>query len=466
MKKSIYIKLAIAFMLVAVLTSGMIALFIRITSADRLYRLVLDQQSTSLEQSAANYYITSGTWDGINQVWYEFQRRTDGPSFTTSDNRPPGNLPAEFEHRNLFGLVDANGVVVVPIDPYTQAGTVISSSELDSGTPIMVNGTRVGTILTVKRLPLYNPAETLFLQRTNQGLIYAMLGALGVALVLGLLFARSFARPLQELTRAARNMAHGELEQKVMVTSKDEIGQLALAFNQMSTEVASANQQRRQMTADIAHDLRTPLTVIAGYVESMRDGVLKPTPERLTVIYTEIERLQQMVNDLRMLSQADAGDLHLNRQPVAPNQLLERATGLFQHHADRQQVQLAIQVDQGLPDILVDDSRMMQVLDNLISNALHYTPEGGRITLGGQAKDGKVELTVEDTGSGIPEEEIPLIFNRFHRVEKSRHAESGESGLGLAIVKALVEANGGQVWAESLEGHGTTMHLSFPAESK
>jgi signal transduction histidine kinase len=286
-----------------------------------------------------------------------------------------------------------------------------------------------------------------------------------VALVLGLLFARSFARPLQELTKAARAMAHGELEQKVKVSSQDEIGQLALAFNQMSQEVASANQQRRQLTADIAHDLRTPLTVIAGYVESMRDGILKPTPERLTVIYTEIERLQQMVNDLRMLTQADAGELHLRLQPVAPHQLLERASELFQHHAERQNVQLALEIEENLPEIQVDESRLMQVMDNLISNALHYTPEGGRITLGAHKKDLTVELTIRDTGSGIPSEEIPLIFNRFHRVEKSRHAESGESGLGLAIVKALVEANGGQVWAESEEGKGTTMHMAFPIVS-
>ena len=373
------------------------------------------------------------------------------------------NSPRDvFEHRSLFGLADANGTVIVPIGPYNQIGVQLSNRQLRSGKPVIVNEIQVGTILTADRLSGYNPAETLFLQRTNQGLLYAMLGALGVALVLGLLFARSFARPLQELTRAARNMARGELEQQVKITSQDEIGELALAFNQMSQEVASANQQRRQMTADIAHDLRTPLTVIAGYVESMRDGVLKPTPERLTVIYTEIERLQQMVTDLRMLSQADAGELHLNPQPITPRLLLERAAELFQHHADQQNVQLAVQTEGDVPEITVDDSRMMQVMDNLISNALHYTPEGGKITLGARKREKTVELTVQDTGSGIPAEEIPLIFNRFHRVEKSRHAEEGESGLGLAIVKALVEANGGQVWAESEEGKSTTMHMTFP----
>jgi signal transduction histidine kinase len=465
MKKSIYIKLALAFMLVAFITSGLIAIFIRITSADRLFKLVVDQQSDTMEQGAANYYSEVGSWDGINLVWNQIQPQGGVMIINTNGGIPPDGPPEGFGHRSLFGLADANGKVIVPIGPYNQIGVQLSNQQLKSGTPVIVNEIKVGTILMADRFSGYNPAETLFLQRTNQGLLYAMLGALGVALVLGLLFARSFARPLQELTKAARGMAHGELEQKVKVTSSDEIGQLAQAFNQMSQEVASANQQRRQMTADIAHDLRTPLTVIAGYVESMRDGILKPTPERLTVIYTEIERLQQMVTDLRMLSQADAGELHLNPQPVAPRLLLERAAELFQHHSERQNVQLELKIEENLPEIQVDESRLMQVMDNLISNALHYTPEGGRIILGAKKKEHTVELTIQDTGSGIPAEDIPLIFNRFHRVEKSRHAESGESGLGLAIVKALVEANGGQVWAESEEGKGTTMHIAFPTVS-
>lgn len=461
MKRSIYLKLTLAFMLVAFITSGLIAVFIRITSADRLFRLVVEQQSASMEQGLASYYSTVGSWAGVDMVWNQIQRQVDQPAIA-NNNLPPEEPHGDFGRRNLFGLADANGVVIIPVDPYNQAGVQLSASQLKSGTPVLVNNVQVGTLLTVNRLTGYNPAETMFLQRTNQGLMIALGGALVLAMLLGLLFARSFARPLQALTRAARKIAQGELEQEVRVTSSDEIGQLAAAFNQMSREVSTANQLRRQMTADIAHDLRTPLTVIAGYVESMRDGVLQPTPQRLDLIYSEIERLQNLVNDLRMLSQADAGELPLNPQAINPRALLERAAALFQNHAARQKISLTVDVRGMLPDVHVDESRMMQVLDNLISNALHYTPEGGTITLGGRQKDGKVELTVQDTGSGIPQEELGLIFNRFHRVDPSRHADSGESGLGLAIVKALVEAHGGQVWAESVLGQGTTMHISLP----
>jgi signal transduction histidine kinase len=276
------------------------------------------------------------------------------------------------------------------------------------------------------------------------------------------MLASRLTRPLQALTEAARAMAQGKMDQQVKVQGNDEIGQLAGAFNQMSAEVTRANQQRRQMTADIAHDLRTPLTVIAGYVESMRDGVLQPTEKRYEVIYSEIERLQSLVDDLRMLSQADAGELRLNPQNVAPGALLKHAAELFQHHAERQGVQLAVDIQPGLPEMRADEARMMQVLDNLMSNALRYTPEGGQITLSAQANaGGGVELAVADTGSGIDPEQLALIFERFHRADTSRHTDTGESGLGLAIVRALVEAHGGSVWAESQPGAGTKIRMLF-----
>ncbi len=286
--------------------------------------------------------------------------------------------------------------------------------------------------------------------------------ALLVALVIGYLLTRTLTRPLKALTSAAQNIASGQLEQQVEVKSKDEIGQLADSFNRMSQEVVRVNQMRRQMTADIAHDLRTPLTVIAGYIESMRDGVLKVTPERLDLIYSEIERLQILVGDLRMLSQADSGELPLHIQKLSPRYLLKRATELFQHHADQQKVTLRMKAAEDLPKISVDEDRMMQVLDNLVSNALRYTPSGGRITLAAQKRDQEVEITIQDNGSGIPSAELPQIFDRFHRADKSRHSENGESGLGLAIVKALVESHHGRVWADSTPGKGTTIHIALP----
>jgi signal transduction histidine kinase len=279
---------------------------------------------------------------------------------------------------------------------------------------------------------------------------------------MGAVLASTLIRPLQALTSAAHKIAAGQLEQQVPVTSSDEIGELAGAFNRMSQQVSGANRLRKQMTADIAHDLRTPLTVIAGYIESMRDGVLQPTPERLVIIYQEIEGLQNLVSDLRMLSQVDAGELPLHKQTVVVPDLLEHAAAPFRHQAEKQAVELVITVEENLPQLQLDEARMMQIYGNLLSNALRYTPAGGQIHLAAHRLGAGVVLSVSDTGLGIAEEELPFIFDRFHRVDKSRHTDAGETGLGLAIVKALVEAQGGSVHARSRQGDGAVIEMIFP----
>jgi signal transduction histidine kinase len=464
MLKSLYWKLTLAFMLVAFTTAALVALFIRLTSANRLMQLVIDQQRSSLQQTLQSYYASQGSWEGVAQNWSQIQSLLlPTPVSPPPDHPPQNNHPPDGQDRkNFLGLADAQGVVIVSVDPNYPAGSSLPAALLQAGTPVNVDGQQVGTILTANEPPGFNPQEAQFLQRTNEALIFAMLGALLVALAIGILLARTLTHPLQALTLAAQSITQGQLEQEVKVGANDEIGQLATAFNRMSQEVARVNQLRRQMTADIAHDLRTPLTVISGYVESMRDGDLKPTPERFALIYSEIERLQNLVGDLRMLSMADAGELSLNPQSLSPKNLLERAAALFRHQAEGQQVAIQIKASNDLPSIRVDEARMIQVLGNLISNALRYSFPGGTITLAAQSSGDDVEIRVEDTGVGVPEEELPYIFNRFHRGDKSRHTETGETGLGLAIVKALVEAHGGGVTAESRQGEGTVIRLVFP----
>ncbi len=466
MLKSLTWKLTLAFMLVAFTTAALVALFIRLTSADRLMQFVIEQQRSSLEQALSDYYAANGSWDGVDQNWQQLQpRNSPGQAAPPSDRISPDNPPpSDHERRNLFGLADAQGTVIVQIDPGYPSGTQLPADVLKAGTPVMADEKQVGTILMARQPLGFNPQEALFLQRTSQALVFASLGAILVALVIGVLLARTLTGPLQALTQAAQRITQGQLEQQVRVRSNDEIGQLAGAFNRMSQEVARVNQARRQMTADIAHDLRTPLTVISGYIESMRDGVLKPTPQRLSLIYSEIERLQNLVGDLKTLSLADTGELSLNPQNISPKNLLDRAARLFLLQAEQQNVVLRVNASDELPEIFVDEARMMQVLGNLISNALRYTPSEGKVTLSAQISRGWLEIGVQDTGEGISAEELPYIFNRFHRADKSRHTETGESGLGLAIVKALVESHGGTVSAESGPGEGTTIHLLLPVK--
>lgn len=461
MRKSLVWKLAFAFIVVAILTTLLMGLMIRVTSVDRLSRFILDQQRSNLQQALADYYSQQGSWNNIQTDWEQIWSRTI-PKPPSINDKPPPTQPINRDRRYFFGLTDAQGVVVMALEPSYHLGQVVPASVLKNGTTVMVEGVQVGTILSAKGQPWFNADEDRFLRRTNQALLLGIGGALIVALVVSFFLARNLTRPLQALTSAAKAITEGKLEQQVNVKSQDEIGQLADAFNHMSQEVARVNQLRRQMTADIAHDLRTPLTVIGGYIEAMRDGVLQPTPERLSLVYGEIERLQNLVGDLRMLSQADAGELSMHPQMISPRGLLMHVADTFQHSAEQNHVRLVVEAANELPEIKVDEARMMQVFSNLLSNALRYTPEGGEITLSAKVMGQQMVLSVSDNGIGIAPEELPLIFDRFHRADPSRHTETSESGLGLAIVKALVEAHGGTTSAESVEGEGTSLHIHLP----
>jgi signal transduction histidine kinase len=216
-----------------------------------------------------------------------------------------------------------------------QPGQYVPASQRTNAMPVKANGKVVGTVFADGPPPALSPSDAQFLASTERALIFGSLAAFLLALGLGILLARSLTRPVREITTALHAMAGGELQQAVPVRSQDELGELSAAFNQMSTDLAYANQQRRQMTADIAHDLRTPVTVIAGYLEALRDGVLPPTPERFGILYEESQHLQALIEDLRTLSLADAGELVLHPQTITPQALLQRIAEIYRHPAEQ-----------------------------------------------------------------------------------------------------------------------------------
>ena len=461
MPRSITTKLILAFLLVGVLVLGLASGITYWLTAGEFRQLTYEQARGRFVADVTYYYETHGSWQGV-LAYYE-QRSSTNSRFNPPPNAPlPG--PAEGGPRPqtlFFALADQDGRIVIPAGPY-RLGELASQQARGQGTAITVNDVDVGTALVVGGPPPLGGLEQRYLLQTNRALLYAALGGLGLALIFGTLLARALTQPVRELTRAIRSMAGGELGQSVRVTSNDELGELGSAFNQMSADLDRLQRARRQMTADIAHDLRNPLTVIAGYIESMQDGVLKPTPDRLEALQAEVRHLQRLVEDLRTLSQAESGELSLNREPVNPGQLLERMRQSYHALAAREGIKLRVSIDQEVQDLNADPDRLAQVLGNLISNSLRYTPAKGEIVLGARKEDASVVLTVTDNGRGIAAEALPYIFDRFYRADSAR-TPSDESGLGLAIARSIVLAHGGSISAESAPGEGTTMKITLPA---
>lgn len=304
-----------------------------------------------------------------------------------------------------------------------------------------------------------------FLRRVRRSLWWAGLGAGGAALLLGVVLVRQITGPLRRLSGAARRVAEGDLAQRVPATTRDEIGELAQSFNAMAEALAQQEEARRHLMADIAHELRTPLTVIQASLEAMQDGVMKSTPERLASLHEETLLLARLINDLRDLALAEVGQLRVEPAPVELHALLQQTTEKWQPQALRHRVHLTMETRANLGPTLADAQRVEQVVGNLIDNALRYTPADGNVTVsaGPGSEPRTAVVTVADTGSGIPPEEQPLVFDRFYRGGRT-HSRSG-SGIGLAVVRELVTRQGGRVWVESQPGQGSRFSFTLPLAS-
>lgn len=300
----------------------------------------------------------------------------------------------------------------------------------------------------------------------------AAIAALIAAMLASFFISRQVVTPIQRMMKLSHRIAEGEYEERLTIPGRlqsdqvDELDQLALSFNQMAEKLEKTENMRRQLIGDVTHELRTPLTAIKGYLEGLIDGVLTADPDTYQQIHTEINRLQRLVNDLQELSQVESGAFKLEFSSVSPSILIETIQRNFEHQFEEKNLQLESEIDSNLPQIIVDKDRIIQVLTNLVGNALQYTPSGGRVVIKVHREKSNLLFSVLDNGIGISAEQLPNIFNRFYRTDKSRARASGGSGIGLTIARALVKAHQGRIWAESDgEGKGSTFSFSIPIQN-
>ena len=453
--RSISTKLILAFLSIGVVSVAVIFITARWNTRQEFIKFLSDQNQSDIVSELTFYYQQNGSWEGVEFIFAQ-------------GNRPgPGMGMGQGPHMDMmrsYLLTDENGRVLIPNGGF-KPGEKLPMDRLEMGAIIRENNEVVGILIPLGGSFQGSPRELEFIERTNLTLLNgALIGAV-IALLLGIFLSRTITRPIRELTHATHAVSQGDLTQQVPVRTKDELGELARAFNTMSVELSRSVNARKQMTADIAHELRTPLSLILGHAEAVHDGVLPPTMGNFEIIREEATRLEHLVNDLRTLSLADAGELSITLQSIEPGGLLRDVASLYEYQMKRKNIELVLDIASPLPTLEGDPGRMTQVLTNILDNSVRHTPEGGSIFLSAKQINDKVELAILDSGPGLPPEEVGRIFERFYRTDPSRQRQDSGSGLGLAIAKSIVQAHGGQISAESDPGKGLRVIITLAWKS-
>jgi signal transduction histidine kinase len=464
---SLRFRLMAAFALIILITVGAIYLFVSQTTGVEFRHYGERSEQAHFGRVAFElhrYYCEHGDWEGIQpyvEQWGNLYGRriilTDASGVVVADSQgellgqqyQPGTpsmglpppLPQEEQAEQQF-QPDSPGMGLPPPPPQ--------------------EGNNVGTFYISPEPSTVFPSPLGLSQATSRFLILGALLAAAVAFVITYFLSRRISAPVKALTLAARQLGQGDLSQRVQSKDKSELGELAQAFNSMAENLERSEQLRRNMIADIAHELRTPLSNLKGYLEAIHDGMVKPSPDAISSLDEEAIMLSQLVDDLQELSLAEAGELKLDCQTEDIRKLLKQTVSIKRVQADAKEVSISASLPKKLPPVNIDSRRIGQVLLNLIDNAITHTPRGGTITITAKKLNNWVEIGVEDTGEGIPAEHLPDIFERFYRVDKSRARATGGTGLGLAIAKSLVEAHGGKIEARSEEGKGSCFSFTIP----
>ncbi len=399
-------------------------------------------QDARVEADLIRYHHLATGWEGVQPLVEQwagfFQRRiilTDARGIVVADSASillgqPYATGATGHHMfRMAGMVDIGTVYIAPGESPDITGASLEIT--------------------------YNSIGRFFLWG---GLI-----AVVAAILLTFLLSRRILAPVKAIARATRRFGRGDFSHRVDAKTKGELGELARSFNTMADDLEHTQRLRRNMVADIAHELRTPLANLSGYLEAIRDGVIKADENVVRSLNEEAATLARLIDDLQELSLADAGELKLVTQTEDIARLIKETVTALKAKAAARGLTITTRLARGLPPAAIDAQRIRQVLHNLLENAMAHTGHKGKITVAAKADGKMINVSVTDTGEGIPAAELPLIFERFYRVDKSRARETGGSGLGLTIARRLVEAHGGTIRAESKPGKGSTFTFTVPA---
>ena len=442
---SLRVRLLLATILVVLIAIGVTA-FVATRRTEGEFQRYVEKRSPLDDRRMgyilARFYEKHGNWEGV-QDEIESLAHISGQQVVLAD--ATGQIIADSADRLVGKSVEAR---------WPRPAVIVSQSGVPVGTAYLD---------PLKQPP--DPAAS-FIKAVNRSVLFGALAAGLAAVIVTLFISGRILRPVEHLTAAAEKMSQGDLSVRVPVESHDELGQLATAFNSMAGSIAEQEQLRRNMVGDVAHELRTPLTNLRGYLEAVRDDLIPADSALVDSLYEETMLLTRLVDDLHELAQAEAGQLTLLRTTAALGDVVEQAVQILRPQADAKGVTLSVDLPLGLPEVDIDRERIGQVLRNLMNNALVHTHAGGKIVIAAKQDDGYVSVAVRDTGEGIPSEDLPHVFDRFYRADRSRARQTGGYGLGLAIVRQLVLAHGGTIAVESEPGKGSTFTFTAPVVAR
>ncbi|MBN1878300.1 MAG: HAMP domain-containing protein [Anaerolineae bacterium] len=461
---NLYQKELLGFALVILIAVVTVAVMVgqRTMAEFQHYTVLYTNRAQNLAETLVTYYAEHGSWDAVQTVLattpgWRVGRRS-GQNGIGGESVGAGNSAWDYR------VVDVQGRIVADSQGILQGQ--ISQTEIARGLPLTLEGNVIGYLLPdtqgARGIELDAPA-TQFLDRVQHALVWGGLIAFLAAMLVAGLFTRSIVAPIHDLTGAARTIAGGDLDARAQIRGHDEIAHLAETFNGMATSLQQAEQARQAQTADIAHELRNPLAILQGTLEALADGIYDPTQENIQPALDQVRTLNRLVEDLRTLALADAGQLQLDPQPLEIGGLVRRVGEAHRERLAEKGIALHLEIAAKLPIVSADYDRITQVLNNILGNAARYLPGGTEVHIRGKAENGGVAITVADNGPGVQDAALPHLFDRFWRADPSRSRATGGSGLGLAIARHILQAHRGRIWAEKTPGGGLTVKFWLPS---